>query len=309
VHGQDLIRARDINLPQPIAMTYPVFDSGGNSFLGFYDTVDSFSTWQLTRSITCAFPPCINPLARPIPKLGAINEFDSAASSDYHGVTLSVRRRMTRGLYFRLGYTFAHAIDDGADALIAGRPSLVQNSYAPNSERGSSVTDRRHRVVFSWIAQPKPFGRGSELPGHLFNGWKISSITTIGSGRPFDAKVFGDPNQDGDTSNDRLPGLGRNALVGPDYATTDARLSRDIHLGDRLKLVLLVETFNLMNRTNYRVTITDDGFQNTAGTFVQYDQQVGQRYYPAQYRYPTSFSKATDAYAPRQVQFSIRLVY
>ena len=38
---------------------------------------------------------------------------------------------MTRGLYFRLGYTYAHAIDDGQDALVAGRPATVQNSYSP----------------------------------------------------------------------------------------------------------------------------------------------------------------------------------
>jgi hypothetical protein len=36
-------------------------------FLGAYDNVDSFSAWQFTRSLTCPFPPCINPLARPIP--------------------------------------------------------------------------------------------------------------------------------------------------------------------------------------------------------------------------------------------------
>jgi hypothetical protein len=83
-------------------------------------------------SLTCPFPPCINPLARPIPQLGSINVFESASSSVYNGGTLSIRRHMTqRNLR---SYTFAHAVDDGQDALVAGRPATVQNSYAPNSE-------------------------------------------------------------------------------------------------------------------------------------------------------------------------------
>ena len=104
VHGQNLIRARDINLPAPTDVTYPVYDESGTNFLATYD-VPSFSTWQMTRSMTCPFTPCINPLARPNAALGAINQFESAASSVYHGATLSVRRRMTDGLYFRLAYT------------------------------------------------------------------------------------------------------------------------------------------------------------------------------------------------------------
>ena len=71
VHGQNLIRARDINLPTPTNVTYPVYDESGTNFLNTYYDVHSFSTWQMTRSMTCPFPPCINPLARPNAALGA----------------------------------------------------------------------------------------------------------------------------------------------------------------------------------------------------------------------------------------------
>jgi hypothetical protein len=152
-----------VNLPPPVNVQYPVYDSQGINFLGTYYDVASFSTWQMTPSFTCPFPPCINPLARPIPQLGAIDVFESAASSVYNGMTVSIRRQMTSGLYFRLAYTFAHAIDDGQDALVAGRPALVQNTYDANAERGPSVTDQRHRLVFSWIADPHPFHRGQDV--------------------------------------------------------------------------------------------------------------------------------------------------
>ena len=44
VHGVDLIRARDVNLPPPVNVSYPVYDASGTNFLGTYYNVASFST-------------------------------------------------------------------------------------------------------------------------------------------------------------------------------------------------------------------------------------------------------------------------
>ena len=55
VHGQNMIRARDVNLPPPVNVTYPVYDESGANFLGSYYDVPSFSTWQMTRSMTCPY--------------------------------------------------------------------------------------------------------------------------------------------------------------------------------------------------------------------------------------------------------------
>ena len=170
---------------------------------------------------------------------------------------------MNKGVYFRLAYTFARAIDDGQDALVAGRPATVQNSFLPSAERGASVTDQRHRLALSWVLEPRPFHRGHEWLGHFFNDWKASGVTTVGSGRPVDATVTGDPNQDGNDSNDRLPGVRRNSLTGPEYATTDVRPSRRLYIGDRFKLELIGESFNVLNRDNRRVLTTDVVFRAT----------------------------------------------
>jgi hypothetical protein len=221
VRGEHLIRALDVNLVRPRVLTYPIFDSTGSIFQNSYYTVDSFATWQFTRSLSCPWPPCINPVGRPIAQLGAINEFQSAASSYYNGATLSINRRVAGGSYARLSYTYARAIDDGQDALVAGQPATVENAYNPSAERGPSVTDQRQRLVAAISAEPHPFHRGQELLGHIFNDWKFSSVVNYGSGRPFNATVAGDPNQDGNDLNDRLPGYSRNAFTGPDYTTTD----------------------------------------------------------------------------------------
>jgi hypothetical protein len=309
VRGLHLIRALDVNLPQPIALTYPIFDSTGSVFEGGYYTVDSFSTWQFTRTLTCPWPPCINPLGRPIAALGAINEFQSAASSNYNGATLSMNRRIARGTYFRLSYTYARAMDDGQDALVAGQPATVQNSYVPSAERGPSVTDQRHRFVVAFSAEPRFFHRGHELLGRFFNDWKISSVVTYGSGRPVNATVYGDPNQDGNDLNDRLPGYRRNAFTGPDYATTDLRLTRTIRFHERYKLNLLAESFNLFNRDNQRVAITSNGMIASASTFVANSVTPNLAPYPGYYRLPNNFMKPNAAYAPRQVQLAVKFVF
>ena len=309
VRGEHLIRALDVNLPQPIALNYPIFDSTGSIFEGSYYTVDSFATWQFTRSLTCPWPPCINPLGRPIAQLGAIDEFQSGASSYYNGATLSLNRRVARGTYLRLSYTYAHAIDDGQDALVAGQPATVQNSYDPAAERGPSVTDQRHRIVAALSAEPRPFHRGHELLGHFLNDWKISSVVNYGTGRPVNAAVSGDPNQDGNDLNDRLPGYSRNAFTGPDYATTDLRATKKIRMSERYKLNLMAESFNLLNRDNQRVAITSNGLVATSSTFVQSSVTTGVPTYPGYYTLPNNFMKPNAAYAPRQVQLSLKFVF
>jgi hypothetical protein len=134
----------------------------------------------------------------------------------------------------------------------------------------------------------------------------VAGVFTLGSGRPVEARVFGDPNRDDNDLNDRLPGYGRNAFLGPDYATTDLRLARRIYLGNRLKADFMIETFNLFNRNNKRVTITDQGYLGGAGQFVQGDKLIGINYFPASYQKATNFLSATNAYAPRQLQVAVK---
>ena len=309
VHGEHLIRARDANLPPPTDIEYPVFSEDGNEFLGTYYPVDSFAGWQMSHSLECPFAPCVGELQRPVPALGAVNVFETAASSHYHGLTLSARRRMLRGLYFRLAYTWAKAIDDGQDSLVVGRPATVQNSYSPTSERGLSSTDQRHRFMFSWSAQPRPFHRDHPLLRTIFNNWKASGVMTFGTGRPINAKVAGDANEDGNSSNDRLPGVARNSYTGPDYMTTDLRLTRTLNTFGRFRIELSAESFNVLNRVNRRVTISDDGFENAAASFVEQDKAAGGKRYPAHFRVSSKFLTPTNAYAPRQVQFAVRLKF
>ena len=305
VHGEHLIRSLDVNLPKPTISEYPVYNDQ-SVFTGQYYSVESFATWQTSRSVDCPYPPCINDVQRPDPRLGTINSFESAASSVYNGGTFLLKGQVNKRLFVHLGYTFAKAIDDGTDSLVVGRPGNVQDAYATQLERGLSVTDQRNRFVGSAVYEPASIHYELPVLNALFNNWRLSSVITAGSGRPINATMAGDANRDDNTYNDRLPGVSRNSYLGPGYFTTDVRVSKSFQLTERVRLTLLAESFNVTNRVNQRVEITDDGFLNSAGQFIAYSTQVGKSLYPGEFVKNSSFLIPTNSYAPRQVQFSVK---
>ena len=307
VHGINEIRSLDVNLPAPTITDYPIYNDTGSVFLGMAQ-VASFATWQTTPSLTCPYPPCINPVQRPIPQLGTINSFQSESSSIYNGLTVSVKRLLSHGMYFQVGYTLAKAMDDGPDALVVGRPGNVQNSYLATAEWGPSTNDERHRFVAAWVAEPK-FKLTNGTLSALANHWKLSNVVTAGSGRPLNATIAGDPNGDANIYNDRLPGYIRNAFMGPNYFSTDVRLTRIVKCGERAVWNISAESFNLFNRTNAMVQVSDDGFYNSAGQFIAYTTTAKGKVYPGEFLVNSGFLTPTNAYAPRQVQLALRLSF
>jgi hypothetical protein len=192
---------------------------------------------------------------------------------------------------------------------VVGRPATVQNTYDTAAERGLSTTDQRHRFIFSGFAEPAPFHRDHPYLKMIFNGWKFSGLMTFGSGRPVTAHMIGDANLDANSDNDRLPGAARNSYTGPDYSTTDMRVTRKLFITHTLRGELAAEAFNLMNRRNDRLDTSDDGFSTTAATFVNYDTVVSGKRYPAHFRKADGFLIPTNSYAPRQFQFALRLKF
>jgi hypothetical protein len=80
--------------------------------------------------------------------------------------------------------------------------------------------------------------------------------------------------------------LGRNAFVGPGFFQVDLRLSKQIPFGERLKLDLIADAFNLFNRTN--VAAVNQLCDPTAGSNCFAGQP-------------------TAAYDARQFQFALKL--
>jgi hypothetical protein len=86
--------------------------------------------------------------------------------------------------------------------------------------------------------------------------------------------------------------LARNMGLTHRYMSLDARLTRAIRFGERLRLDIIAEGFNLFNRFNEAAA---SPFIDNVNTF---HQQAGNgRYY----------SQPTAAFDPRQFQFGLKL--
>ncbi len=146
-----------------------------------------------------------------------------------------------------------------------------------------------HRFYANYI-YVLPMGRGKALStawagglGWLFEGWRISGITTLESGRPFTPVLPGDPNNDGLTSDrpDRvgagnLPrsrrsidqwfatsdfarpapftfgNAGRNILFGPAERRWDISIIKQSKLSNDGDLIdFRVQLFNAFNNTSF----------------------------------------------------------
>jgi hypothetical protein len=82
--------------------------------------------------------------------------------------------------------------------------------------------------------------------------------------------------------------LGRNAFTSPNFFEWDMRLARRIPLGERLRLDLIADAFNLFNRTN--IAAVNQLCDPSAGTTC-------------------SAGQPTAAYDARQFQFALKLAW
>ena len=204
VHGQNLTRTRDINL-------VPVATRAGHALRR--RSVQQ----QHARSATGGMPGTATSPARPNAAFGRISLFDSGADSTYNGLFLQFVKHYAHNFTFLTSYTWSKIIDDAPDATAVTVGSddakAAQDTVAPNLDRGPGNTDTPHRFVFSAVWDIRA-DLSNPIAKALVNGWQISTIAQIQSGRRFSSLVSGDPNNDGNRSTDRVPYLGRNTIQG-----------------------------------------------------------------------------------------------
>lgn len=102
----------------------------------------------------------------------------------------------------------------------------------------------------------------------LLSDYIVTGIFTAQSGFAYSAKVSNDSNADGNTQNDRVPGTLRNQFSTPASYIVDMRLGRAIRFGERFKLTLFAEGFNIFNRSNVQnVNTAFYTFSTVSGAF------------------------------------------
>ena len=250
--GSKLTRTRNANLSAPVPTTYPVFDTSGTA-TGETLTVQRF------------------PSTRPIPQFQRISLFESTAKSFYQGLSLQLNRRFANRLQFNMSYTLSKAKDSKPDqtSVVPGTDDakIAQNQFDLSGEYGISDLDVRHRFIFSPVYETGTFRHSdNKAIRFLLSDYLITGILSAQSGFTYSAAVSGDPNNDGNTANDRAPGTLRNQFTSPGFYQIDMRVGRIIRFGERYRLSLFAEGFNIFNSSNVQaVNNTLYSFSTTGG--------------------------------------------
>ncbi|MBS1793134.1 MAG: TonB-dependent receptor [Acidobacteria bacterium] len=254
----------------------------------------------------------------PISPFGSVNAQLSDGNSSYNALNLEVKRRFANNFTFLASYTWAHSIDDSSDLQTL---LIAQDVNRFNLEKADSLFDQRHRFVFSgMLTSPTEWSKGSGWRKFL-SDFTVAPIIEISSGRPFNIITNVDSNNDQSTQTDRpsvnpdgtlcIPGnpgcvtplitngqfsigtLGRNMGRTHEFMTVDMRLSRAIRFGERFRIDLIAEGFNLFNRFN----------EGSASPFFTDVNAFGTR---SRGRY---HSRSTAAYDARQFQFGAKFSF
>src|SRR5262245_36429992 len=254
---------------------------------------------------------------------GVIGYAQSNGSSAYHGGTVSVKKRFTKGLDFQVGYTFGKAIDTASSF---GRGVNIYDPFRLFLNRGLADFDIRHKVASSIVYDiPAP-----RFLDRLLGGWQLGAVTILQSGPPF--SVFCnqsfqsgcDFNADGRTGDPlntpafgnslsglnrsdymspnrifkkedfptpalgQVGNLGRNTFPSPGSAKTDLVLAKKTKIPwflgkEGANLLFRTEIYNLFNRVNL-------------------DRPVGDWFSPA-------FGTSTQAFGARNVQFGLKIEF
>jgi hypothetical protein len=133
-------------------------------------------------------PNSVNPLGRLNPNYGTMREWQNDVNSSYNAFQFQLKKQMSHGLLLNANYTWSHSIDNGsgwhnsatgANGAAAG-DGYTTDQTLPGLDRGNSIYDIRHRVVFNYVYQIPGFQHG--LAGAVLGGWQYSGIWAFQSG-------------------------------------------------------------------------------------------------------------------------------
>lgn len=246
---------------------------------------------QLLRNTTSTSPdvacpgnnvPCVvtDPLTGISDNVTVLGSF---AKSWYDGLIVSVQHKPTKigrfSYLYNINYTYSKTLDYSDDDQLTNsnadeQVNLIEGTSGLAKEKGYASSDERHRLtLFGQLQMPWDFS--------------FSPIYTFGSGVPADTLVpalnsrlpilsrnaVGREIKNSDQLNavitqwNALPACPAPAPchAGPalplvpgginffsPFSSLDFRLTKDIHLGERMRLSLIGEAFNIFNFTNVR---------------------------------------------------------
>lgn len=177
-HGEDLRGTTDINQPLPGV-------TNGKSGT-------SLENEQLRRPYTMNCPASdpgglgLDP-AQCFPYLGQIEVQFPNEISNYNALQTTLTERVSHGLQFTAGYTFAHALDESSGLSNAANTNL-ENTQNPLLDYGNAAFDARHHFTLT-ATYDIP---GYKTKGQMLQGWQVNVALTLLSALPWNAQDLTD---------------------------------------------------------------------------------------------------------------------
>jgi hypothetical protein len=125
-------------------------------------------------------------------RFGSVSQIETAANSNYNGLSFTVQHRFGHGLQAQLNYTYSHALDEisngGFNGFIAGNSSIgrigsdlnpVNDFNIGQYNYGNADYDTRHYVSANYVYE-LPKG-----PTAFLKGWQLSGTMFTRSGLPY----------------------------------------------------------------------------------------------------------------------------
>jgi outer membrane receptor protein involved in Fe transport len=226
------------------------------------------------------------------PNFGIINQINSAASSSYNSLQVTLRSSSWHGLASQVSYAWSHNLDDSSVFN-----TIPQNSLNLKGDWGNANQDiRNHFSAYLNYAIPT----AAYGPKVLTQGWEVNSILKFQAGEPVNI-LTGQDNSGTAEGEDRasitgpalnsdrsvqshayaqylnpssfvLPAAGtygnlrRNQVVGPGFEDVDLSLLKNIPIyGERVRAQFRVEMFNVLNHINLAQPLNNLGYGSAFG--------------------------------------------
>ena len=282
----------------------------------------------------------------PYPLFGTVSTGEDIGNSNYNG-GVAIAKYQARSYFIQASYVYSKSIDDvSAFFGSSGERGAPASSHNINLERGPSSFDtRQHASILYSLDLPagpghRVLGWNNPINRQLFGGWTVSGLVTAQTGQPFtvyntaqdfsgfnqfndrpDVIATGPLPQDNSNRSDAFgtPGAGagrgyfsatpptgrvgtsgRNQFYGPGLFNWDLAAAKSFVITEnRIRLQFRGDFFNLFNHTNFANPVHDE----SSALFGQITQTLGSAV-------ATSVGTTAGAYgAPRQIQFSLRLLF
>lgn len=277
---------------------------------------------------------------RPYQGFGNISYIESASSSNYHSMQMSLNRRFSKGLLLGVTHTWSKALGtQGADLPgINGFGAVRIDNNQRLANYGPQDFDRRHNFNINWVYS-LPKATGNRILGLALNNWQVSGIYRYQTGAPFNigftipglsgygvtgtqqneggriaiignpgSGSSGDPYRQFNVAAFTTPGLGsnglesgRNFLYRAPINSLDATLSKRFTFKESIGLELRLDAFNALNHTQF------DGYNTTLAvtsltnsTPTNLASETGNR---------NGFGAVTSVRPPRNMQISARFSF